>query len=66
MKSSDYFLNVQPEEVADLHDGQVPKPLYQLWLEGKLASPGAAQQGYWAYQEYLERIKAKNGLANRK
>ncbi|KAA1175871.1 hypothetical protein FWJ25_01680 [Marinobacter salinexigens] len=53
-QQEDYFLNIKEGEIADLHDGKEPIPLYKLWLEGKLTSPGAAQQGYWAYQAYLE------------
>lgn len=57
MKSLDYKLGINPSDIADLHDGRCPKPLRELWLEGKLTSPGAAQQGYWAQREYLERLR---------
>lgn len=56
MGSNNYNLGIKPGEIADLHDGEPPKPLRELWLEGKLTSPGAAQQGYWAQKEYLERL----------
>lgn len=65
MPSDNYRLGVEPGEVADLHDGQTPEPLRELWLKGKLTSPGAAQQGYWAQKEYAERVNdsTDDGLA---
>ena len=58
-KPKDYNLNIRPEEIADLHDGKEPKPLRELYREGKLTSPGARQQGYWAEREYLERTEGQ-------
>lgn len=60
MKRDKYHLGIQPGDIADLHDGKQPKPLRDLWREGKLTSPGARQQGYWADREYQERLQKPN------